>query len=201
MENNRARQWLVFLLSGCLLVAAMPAYAQEPAPTHTVAVGENLFRIALQYGVSVDVLAAANNIVNIRTIYTGQVLVIPGSVAEPAPEVPESAAEAPQAEANLVEEVPPAPTPAESVAPQVHIVQAGETLASIARRYNVNWAQIASLNGLANPNHIVSGQQLIINGATVAAEEPAPAPAAPAPAEVAAEEPAPAAEAAPPQPV
>ncbi len=45
--------------------------------THTVQAGENLFRIALRYGVSVQALAAANNIYNYNLIYTGQVLVIP----------------------------------------------------------------------------------------------------------------------------
>jgi uncharacterized protein YraI len=45
--------------------------------THTVQAGENLFRIAQRYGVSVPALAAANNIYNYNLIYVGQVLVIP----------------------------------------------------------------------------------------------------------------------------
>lgn len=45
--------------------------------THVVAAGENLFRIALRYGVSVPVLAAYNGIVDYSRVYAGQVLVIP----------------------------------------------------------------------------------------------------------------------------
>jgi LysM repeat protein len=46
--------------------------------THTVQAGENLFRIGLSYGVSVDAIAVANGIVNPNLIYVGQVLSIPG---------------------------------------------------------------------------------------------------------------------------
>jgi LysM repeat protein len=45
--------------------------------THTVAPGENLFRISLRYGTTVQALAAANNITNVNLIFVGQVLKIP----------------------------------------------------------------------------------------------------------------------------
>ncbi|HEY4691580.1 MAG TPA: LysM domain-containing protein [Anaerolineae bacterium] len=51
-----------------------------PAPggkTHVVQPGENLFRIALRYGSTVQALAAANGITNINLIFVGQVLKIP----------------------------------------------------------------------------------------------------------------------------
>jgi LysM repeat protein len=44
----------------------------------------------------------------------------------------------------------------------VHIVQRGETLYSIARRYGVNMWAIARANGIANPNRIYAGQRLVI---------------------------------------
>jgi len=53
-----------------------------------------------------------------------------------------------------------------SSAPQegnvVHVVQRGDTLYSIARRYGVNVWTIARANGLVNPNHIYVGQRLVI---------------------------------------
>jgi nucleoid-associated protein YgaU len=58
--------------------AAAPAYAQQGQQTHVVQPGENLFRIALKYGTTWPVLAAANNITNPNLIYVGQVLIIPG---------------------------------------------------------------------------------------------------------------------------
>ncbi len=44
---------------------------------HVVQPGENLFRIALNYGVTVEALAVANDISNVNLIYPGQRLVIP----------------------------------------------------------------------------------------------------------------------------
>lgn len=47
----------------------------------------------------------------------------------------------------------------------VHIVRAGETLASIAGRYGVAMAELSEANGIANPNFIYAGQRLIVPGA------------------------------------
>ena len=44
---------------------------------HIVAPGENLYRIALKYGTTVQALAAANNIINVNLICIGQLLNIP----------------------------------------------------------------------------------------------------------------------------
>ncbi|TET73649.1 MAG: LysM domain-containing protein, partial [Dehalococcoidia bacterium] len=44
---------------------------------YVVQPGENLFRIALKYGVAVEALAVANDISNINLIHPGQRLVIP----------------------------------------------------------------------------------------------------------------------------
>ncbi|MGQ9890166.1 MAG: LysM peptidoglycan-binding domain-containing protein [Aggregatilineales bacterium] len=58
--------------------------AVEPLPpvasgtcTHTVVRGDNLFRIALRYGSTVEAIAAANGITNISLIRVGQVLTVP----------------------------------------------------------------------------------------------------------------------------
>lgn len=47
---------------------------------------------------------------------------------------------------------------------RIHVVQAGETLNSIARMYGLSIESIAAANGLANPNFIYSGQHLAIPG-------------------------------------
>ena len=44
---------------------------------HTVVWGENLYRIALRYGVSMWAIAEVNGITNLSLIYAGQVLCIP----------------------------------------------------------------------------------------------------------------------------
>ena len=68
------------------------------ATTHTVAAGENLFRIALRYGVPTGLLMAVNGITDPTTLSIGQVLVIPGAdttVTQPAPAQPAPAQPAP----------------------------------------------------------------------------------------------------------
>ena len=61
---------------------APPVAEPEPAPaptggTHTVQAGETLYRIAVNNGVSVEALMAANGISDPSTLSVGQVLVIP----------------------------------------------------------------------------------------------------------------------------
>ncbi len=46
----------------------------------------------------------------------------------------------------------------------VHVVQAGENLYRIALRYNTTWPALAAANGIANPNLIFVGQQIVIPG-------------------------------------
>ncbi len=53
---------------------------------------------------------------------------------------------------------------------QVHVVQAGENLSSIAARYGTTPQAIATANGLANANYIYAGQRLTIpSGGSAAA--------------------------------
>jgi LysM repeat protein len=65
---------------------APPSAPTQPG-TYIVQPGDTLFKIAVRYGLTVQQLAAANNIYNPSFIYTGQTLVIPGadSTTSPAP--------------------------------------------------------------------------------------------------------------------
>ena len=47
---------------------------------------------------------------------------------------------------------------------RTHIVKKGETLLSIARRYGTSLSNLASLNGISNPNRLAVGQRLAIPG-------------------------------------
>ena len=59
------------------IAAADAALAQGSGQTHVVQPGENLFRIALKYGVSVSALSSVNGIANPTVVYVGQTLIIP----------------------------------------------------------------------------------------------------------------------------
>lgn len=59
---------------------ATPTKAIPGPRIHIVQPGENLFRIALHYGMTYTALAAANGIINPDLIYAGQRLIIPAEI-------------------------------------------------------------------------------------------------------------------------
>lgn len=152
---------LSLLACALYLASAAPAHAQ--ARTHEVQAGENLFRIGLRYGVSVDDLMRANGLSNYN-IYVGQVLIIP--------DAPGAGGSSPAPAST------PAPQPTVIVVPGepvYHIVQPGETLFRIGVRYNLPWTKIQVANNLVG-DRLYAGQRLLI---PVNGEAPTPAPAAP----------------------
>ncbi len=118
--------------------------ATEPAPTvaagggtvHVVQRGENLFRIALRYGTTVQAIASANGISNPAMIYVGQRLTIPGGSGQPAQPGGGSGS--------------------------TYVVQPGDNLFRIALRFNMSYLALAQYNGITNPAHIYVGQVLRI---------------------------------------
>jgi LysM repeat protein len=131
-----------FVCVAVLLLAA--GVAQASGYTYVVGPGDNLSRIAARYGVTVQALAAANNIWNPNHIYVGQVLTIPsGYTPQPQPQPPYYPPQTPGVVA-------------------YYTVRPGDTLAGIARWYGTTWTSIASANGIYNPNHIYAGQVLAI---------------------------------------
>jgi murein DD-endopeptidase MepM/ murein hydrolase activator NlpD len=65
---------------------ATPAATQVPTTNrlYVVQSGDTLFRIALNYGTTVQALASANNLSNTALIYVGQQLIIPADATSPA---------------------------------------------------------------------------------------------------------------------
>ncbi len=114
---------------------ASPAAPSGGETTYTVQPGDNLFRIALRYGVALETLAAYNGITNPNQIRVGQVLRIPGGTT------------------------PPAPPPAGGT---TYTVQPGDNLFRIALRFNMSYMYLAAYNGIANPHQIYVGQVLRI---------------------------------------
>lgn len=50
----------------------------------------------------------------------------------------------------------------------IHVVARGESLGTIARRYQISVRELIAQNGISNPNYIYTGQRLVIPGATTA---------------------------------
>ena len=59
----------------------------------------------------------------------------------------------------------------------MHRVRQGETLTSIAARYDLAIGQLMNLNGIQNPDELVEGQLLIVSAAAASTSQPAAQPA------------------------
>jgi LysM repeat protein len=108
----------------------------------TIQAGDTLYGLALQYGVSIEDIVAANNLTSADDLDIGQVLVIPAP--------------------GFAETVTPAAGESGSTGEQVHIVRAGETLYSIGRLYGVTIEELQTYNGLTNVNDLDIGQEIKI---------------------------------------
>jgi murein DD-endopeptidase MepM/ murein hydrolase activator NlpD len=138
-----------------VLVLALPSTSAEACPGigstcqsaeppqevfHVVERGETLFSIAQRYGSTVDALAHANRLVDPTRIYVGQRLRIPTGGVEIDPQ---------------------------STSP--YVVQAGDTLMSIATRYGTSWQTLARVNGILAPDVLYAGQVVrvpLVDGST-----------------------------------
>jgi LysM repeat protein len=118
---------------------------------HVVQVGENLYRIALQYGMTFDVLMQANGILNPNLVYVGQSLCIPGGDG-----------------VNPIYPLPqPQPGPSTPPGPgcgTYYYVKFGDTLSAIAYKYGVSIYALMQANHLFNPNLIYIGMPLCVPG-------------------------------------
>lgn len=101
--------------------------------TYIVKIGDSLWKIANNYGVSVDELKKANNLTS-NLLSIGQVLIIPGG------------------------NVPTSPS-------QNYTVKSGDTLYKIANSYGISVNEIKSFNNLTS-NNLSIGQILKIPGVT-----------------------------------
>ncbi|WP_407174607.1 peptidoglycan DD-metalloendopeptidase family protein [Bradyrhizobium sp. STM 3562] len=166
--------------------------ATGTVPPRSVAAGRPLAHIRVIVGTSdtLDVLAhryhvtpaailAANGYKGPRTLSPGQSLIIPQPT--------ETAAASPAAAPALAPMAPTAKPVAVAAAPGIHVVNSGDTLHSIARRYHVSVVELARANRLDTGAKLKLGTRLTVPAKAVAAAPAVAAPvAAAAPQQVAA---------------
>jgi len=144
-------------------VAVTPAPAVDnvaPVSTYTVLRGDSLWSIAKKNSLSVSELAKANSLTTGTALKPGRKLIIPGKVGA----APKEHVAVPPAGMSLPAEktaVAPRPASGEGVR---HTVQVGESLGTIARKYQVNPGELAAANNITDPSKIRAGQQLVIPG-------------------------------------
>lgn len=118
------------------VAAPEPVYTTTDQLAYKVQKGDTLNKIAKKYNVSLTSILQANpNITNPNKIFINQLIKIPIKTQQTS-------------------------TSAVSGEPIYHIVQRGETLSGIAKKYNTTYMKIAALNKIVNPNRIYPGQKL-----------------------------------------
>lgn len=130
-----------------------PVADVTPAQTYTVTRGDSLWSIAHRNHLTVAQLVAANNLKSTSVVQVGQKLIIPSHEGGAAPAAKSAAEHAVKSAA--------AKAPAGSL---THVVQPGETLGNIARKFHVSVGVIATANSIADPSKIRPGQKLVIPG-------------------------------------
>ena len=150
-----------------LLVLSSAAQMPDAAPDassgaasgveYIVKPGDTLAMIARRHGVTTEEIARLNRLANPGLIYVGQRLAIPSGGTKAAPDEA-SGSEAVSADSPLAGSSPAAV----QLGGQVYVVQAHDTLARIAARYDLSVWTLAQVNQIANPSVIHVGQRLLI---------------------------------------
>lgn len=144
-----------------------PVANVAPAETYVVKAGDNLWNIAKKYNVDYKTLATANNLPTSTILHAGQKLVIPGKIASaptPKTKAPAGATKAAPQGSTGAASVDAAAAPAPKGEGMEHVVQSGESLSVIARRYDVKTGDLALANGITDPKKIKAGMKLVIPG-------------------------------------
>lgn len=114
-------------------VAQFFSGADDDPRNYTVRAGDNLFKIARQFGTTVNALTEVNDIRNPDSIHPGSTLAIPYDGAD----IPRSS-------------------------PRRYVVRRGDTLLTIAQRFGASLQRILQINGIRDPDQIRQGQELTI---------------------------------------
>ena len=121
--------------------------------TYTVVAGDSVWKIAHQFGISMDTLRSLNNIQN-NFIYPGQVLKIriisSNNVTTPTPESTPSIPTGSQTSTQ---------TPTNQTSDTIYTVKSGDSLWAIANKHGLSVSQLKSINHLTS-DIIYPGQKL-----------------------------------------
>jgi LysM repeat protein/predicted nucleic acid-binding Zn ribbon protein len=129
---------------------ATPLNSPTPPPTatlppnqvrHTVEGGETVISIAKLYGTTKKAILEANGLKESSILSVGQQLIIPLPIADTPT---------------------PTPTSTPSPTPFVYKVRSGDTLSSIAKRYNTTVEALMQANGISDATGLRAGTELII---------------------------------------
>lgn len=124
------------LVSAFLLSFSFLCFCQ----THTVEKGDTLYSISKKYSITVDSLKKENNLLESDVIKIGQKLKIPSAISSSTS------------------------SSTSKTLPKEHVVEKGETLYSISKKYGLKVAELMSINGLEDNSVIKIGQKIKLSG-------------------------------------
>lgn len=122
------------------------------ATTHVVKSGDNMYRIAINHGITLSQLQSANPGVNAQSLRVGQKLEIPAAGQERVARVSAPAAAASPSSA------------ARAAATGAYEIKAGDSLSKIAREQGTTIAALQAANPNLNPNRMAIGQKINLSG-------------------------------------
>lgn len=146
--------------------------------TYTVRAGDTLFRIAQQFGVTVNAIAQVNQLANPNNLRIGQTLIIPVRPTEQ-PTVPKATitmTPEPTFTATQTLEMVPETSPTPQGEQIVETVLSGDTLSRFAQRHGTTVQELIRLNNIQNPDLIIAGSRLIVRDGTLPSVRATPLP-------------------------
>ena len=121
----------------CIPGAPAPGHCPSGTQPYTIRAGDTFYALAIRFNTTVAAIMAANPNVDPNRLMIGQVICIPG-----------------------------APVPGQCPSgTQPYTIQAGDTLFSLANRFNTTVAAIMAANPNIDPNRLMIGQVICIPGA------------------------------------
>ncbi len=144
---------------------AQPATAPSAAGqrVHVITEGQSLYAVARFYDVSIPSLIQANRLAPPYKLAVGQRLVVPNPAVAAAVAADQSQP-APAPVAMPVAPPSATETAARAAPAATHVVASGDTVYSIARRYQVDMADLVRLNTIPSSYAISPGQRLVLPG-------------------------------------
>ena len=134
---------------------------------YTVVPGDTLYRLSIVFGTTVEAFFELNDL-DSDALHIGQLLLVPDCepeapvVATSVPVTAEPILPTAVEEAATATETSAVPTALLPSGPRIHVVSAGETLQSIALRYEMSVDDIVAANELAATGRLSVGQELVI---------------------------------------
>ncbi|MCL6626003.1 C40 family peptidase [Alicyclobacillus shizuokensis] len=148
VRRTRFGRSMFGIVVGSALTGTVGVTSAWAATTYKVKPGDSVWSIARRHGLTVSQLVAYNHLANPDLIYPNQILCLSGDASS-------STTDATSISTSTSSTASSATT---------YVVRKGDTLWSIAQRYQVSVGNLVAWNSISNPNLIYPGMALRLSG-------------------------------------